>query len=199
MTGRRRPQSSSPATERTASTARCLVPDCAGAPSPGAPLALCELHLAVAADWQLRSEGTADLLPSPCRACGSRVGVHYPSGWVCGACEWRVGEITDGELPPPRVDIVYYLRYADRVKIGTTANPRQRFARIWHDEVLAFERGGRRLEQRRHAEFAADRLGGEWFRRSPQLTEHLALVSAGVEDPWDLHARWVSEATALQG
>jgi hypothetical protein len=59
---------------------------------------------------------------------------------------------------------VYYLRLGERVKIGTTANPRHRFAALWHEEVLAFERGGRALERRRHAEFAVDRLGmSEWF------------------------------------
>ncbi len=116
-------------------------------------------------------------------------------------CEWRVGEVFDDELPPPRVDVVYYLRYEDRVKIGTTANPLQRLGRIWHEELLAFERGGRRLERRRHAQFAADRFtpGSEWFRLSPAIRDHLAVLGAGVEDPWELHARWLSEALALRG
>jgi len=38
--------------------------------------------------------------------------------------------VPDPELVPPRVDIVYYLRFGDRVKIGTTASPRQRFAAL---------------------------------------------------------------------
>ena len=105
-----------------------------------------------------RAYGVTDVLPSPCRLCGSRSGVRHPSGWVCAVCEWRHGELVDGELPPPRVDVVYYLRYADRVKIGTTSNPRQRFAAIRHDDVLAFERGDRRLERHRHAQFADERL-----------------------------------------
>jgi T5orf172 domain len=163
-----------------------------------APLALCELHLAVAAEWAHRSTGVTDLLPSPCRACGAQVGVRYPAGWICGICEWRVGDVVDDELPPPRVDVVYYLRFGDRVKIGTTANPRQRLAAIWHDEVLAFERGDRRVERRRHAQFADDRLGGEWFQLSPAVREHIAIVAAGIEDPWDAHARWVSAALALR-
>jgi hypothetical protein len=126
--------------------------------------------------------------------------VRYSSGWLCAVCEWRAGETVDGELPPPRVDVVYYLRHTDRVKIGTTANPRQRFAAIWHEEVLAFERGDRRLEQRRHAQFPVERFGtSEWFRLSPGLAAHIAEVSSGVDDPWRLHARWVSEAFALRG
>jgi hypothetical protein len=180
---------------------RCLVgdPACRGAVPADAPVELCESHLAVAADWAQRSAGVTDLLPSPCRACGSQLGVRYPSGWICAICEWRVGEVVDDELPPPRVDVVYYLRFDDRVKIGTTANPRQRLAAIWHDELLAFERGDRRLERRRHTQFADDRLGGEWFRLSPAVWEHIAIVGAGVEDPWDAHARWVSSALALRG
>ena len=163
-------------------------------------MALCERHLAVAADWAQRRDGLTDLLPDPCRLCGSRLGVKYPSGWICAVCEWSVGQTVDGELPPVRVDVVYYLRHGDRVKIGTTANPRQRFAAIWHEEVLAFERGDRALEQRRHVQFAADRFAGsEWFTLSSALAEHIAVVAAGVSDPWQLYARWRSEALALRG
>ncbi len=179
----------------------CLVSDaaCRGTVPDDAPLPLCELHLTVAADWTQRSSGVSDLLPSPCRLCGSSLGIRYPSGWVCGVCEWRVGEAIDDELPPPRVDVVYYLRYGERVKIGTTANPRQRLAAIWHDQLLAFEPGDRRLERRRHADFAAERLGGEWFRLSDALRDHIAALTAGIEDPWEAHARWVSAAFARRG
>jgi hypothetical protein len=165
-----------------------------------APIALCGGHLAEAAEWSAREHGVVDVLPSPCRLCGSRTGIRYASGWICASCEWRHGEVVDGELAPPRVDVVYYLRVADRVKIGTTANPRQRFAAIWHDELLAFERGDRSLEQRRHAQFAEDRFARtEWFRFSEDLRAHVAVVAAGVDDPWDLFRRWTSEAIALRG
>ena len=84
-----------------------------------------------------------------------------------------------------RVDVVYYLRYRDRIKIGTSANPRQRVASLPHDEVLAFERGGRLLEQRRHAQFADHRIAGtEWFESHEALVAHVAELSAGVDDPW---------------
>lgn len=52
------------------------------------------------------ADGATDPLPSPCRLCGSRVGVRYPSAWICAICEWRVGEVPDGGLAPPRLDIV---------------------------------------------------------------------------------------------
>jgi len=158
-----------------------------------APIALCDHHLAVAADWAAREQGVTDVLPMPCRLCGSRVGVRFPSGWVCAVCDWRAGELIDHELPAPRVDVVYYLRYADRIKIGTTAKPRQRLAVIMHDELLAFERGDRVLERARHAQFAGIREGGEWFTATPELRAHAAMLADGI-DPWSRYARWVAEA-----
>ncbi len=164
------------------------------------PFALCPAHTAAVIEWADTELGTSDVMQAPCRACGSRIGVRYPSGWVCAACEWRVGDILDEELPPPRVDVVYYLRFEDRIKIGTTANPRQRLARLWHDEVLAFERGDRLVEHRRHEQFAAERLGrSEWFAASPALERHIAQLAAGVDDPWARYARWLGEAAGLRG
>ncbi|MGW9346030.1 GIY-YIG nuclease family protein [Streptomyces albidoflavus] len=183
-------------------SARCLVDDdgCRGPVPSDAPVPLCERHLAIAAEWADAEHGVTDVLPSACLLCGSRLGMRYPSGWLCAVCEWRHGEIPDSELAPPRVDVVYYLGYADRVKIGTSSNPRQRLSALWHDELLAFERGGRALEQRRHAQFAADRFPRtEWFRRSEGLTAHIDALAAGVADPWELYARWRSQALAAQG
>ncbi|MGR2752093.1 GIY-YIG nuclease family protein [Agromyces arachidis] len=169
-----------------------------GAPvEPGAPLSLCTRHLLAAHDWVTRAEGVSDVLPGTCLVCGSRVGVRYPSGWVCAVCEWRVGEVPDLEVVPPRVDVVYYVRWRDRVKVGTSSNPRRRLAVIPHDEVLAFERGGRLLERRRHEQFAASRWPGtEWFRPDPPLLAHVAEVAAGADDPWERYERWRSEELA---
>jgi hypothetical protein len=173
---------------------------CRAAVGVDAPVPLCERHLALAGDWADRAYGVTDVLPTPCRLCGSRVGVRFPSAWVCAVCEWPHGDIVDDELPPPRVDVVYYLRYGERLKIGTSSNPRQRLAAIWHDELLAFERGDRRLEQRRHEQFALERFDRtEWFRLSSRLLAHVDTVRGGDVDPWDRHARWLSEAAALRG
>lgn len=176
----------------------CAVPRCLEPSQQPELIPLCPMHLAVAAEVHGSGHGVADLLPAPCRSCGSRLGVRYPSGWACAVCEWPHGEHPDGELAPPRIDIVYYLRFGDRVKIGTTANPRQRFAAIPHEQVLAFERGDRRLEQRRHQEFAAERAGtSEWFELTARLRSHTDTLAAG-GDPWDRWRRWVAEATATR-
>ena len=167
---------------------------------PDAPLNLCVRHSLAAYDWVARDVGVTDTLPTPCVACGSRLGVRYPSGWLCAICEWKVGDLAEVDLVTARVDVVYYLRAGDRIKIGTSGNPRGRLASLAYDELLAFEQGDRMLEQKRHSQFAEYRFAGsEWFRVHDELLEHIALLSAGVHDPWDRHRLWVSRAVALRG
>lgn len=132
-------------------------------------------------------------LPGPCRLCGGLSGARIGEAWICDACGWRFGDVPDDDLPLPRVDVVYYLRYDRRVKIGTSRNPRQRLTRILHHELLAFEHGGRDLEQSRHREFATIREGGEWFTLTDDLHTHISGLRAAGE-PWQLYARWLSGA-----
>ena len=167
---------------------------------PGSPLSLCPHHLLAAYDWVAREAGVTDILPSPCMACGARLGVKYPSGWLCAICEWKVGEIPDHDVVTLRVDVVYYIRLTDRIKIGTSGNPRSRLASLPYDEILAFERGGRPLEQRRHTQFASHRIPRtEWFEMHDALDRHIRDLSAGVEDPWAQYAFWRSQEIALHG
>jgi len=176
----------------------CLVPECGEPAATGALVALCADHLALAADSATAS-GCEDVLPTPCPACASRLGVRYPSGWLCAHCEWRNDVLPDTELLPPRVDVVYYLRFDERYKIGTTGNLRQRLGAIRHHELVALERGDRHRERMRHGQFAATRhRGTEWFAPSPELDAHLVALRAGVDDPWAQLARWRSEAAALR-
>ena len=132
------------------------------------------------------------LLPDPCTLCAGREGERASGRLRCAWCHWRVGDVPDPDLERPVVEVVYYLRYAERVKIGTSGNARRRLAAIPHDELLAFERGGRAVEQRRHEQFAAFREGGEWFSASPALLDHIAALESA--DPWRSYARWVSAA-----
>jgi hypothetical protein len=173
---------------------------CAAPVAPGAPVNLCAHHLAVAHDWVDREVGITDVLPSPCLACGSRLGVHYPSGWLCAICEWKVGDIADYEVSGVRVDVVYYIRFGDRIKIGTSASPRSRLAALGNNELLAFERGTREVEQRRHRQFAAYRFARtEWFEMHDELLHHINTLNPGGEDPWNQYKLWVSQKLALQG
>ncbi|HVX07020.1 GIY-YIG nuclease family protein [Humibacter sp.] len=178
----------------------CCSPGCGDPVSADAPVPLCERHLAAAADWAGAVFGVEDVLPSPCLACGSRVGVRYPSGWVCASCEWVHGEVPEETVLRARVNVVYYLRLDTRIKIGTTGNLGQRMRRLWHDELVAIEPGDRLLERSRHEQFARYRLGpSEWFERSPEIADHVARLSLGAGDPWALYARWVSESIAALG
>ncbi|KZE88591.1 hypothetical protein AVP41_03097 [Microbacterium sp. TNHR37B] len=104
-----------------------------------------------------------------------------------------MGDAPDPDLPPPRIDVVYYVRWRERIKIGTSHRPRQRLSAVRHEELLAFERGGRDLEQQRHREFADLREGGEWFRADARLFAHIVAVGQGAA-PWESYARWVAEA-----
>lgn len=132
-------------------------------------------------------------LPGPCHLCGGRTGARLGSAWICDVCGWRYGDVPDSDLPLPQIEVVYYLRYDRRVKIGTSRRPRQRLASIRHDELLAFEPGGRQVEQQRHREYAAIREGGEWFTLDDELRVHTARLRS-VGEPWQLYARWLSEA-----
>jgi hypothetical protein len=178
----------------------CVIDTCGGTADPDAPIALCTYHFEVAHDWVAQGSGVTDALPAPCLACGSRLGVRYPSGWLCAVCEWRVGDIPDEGVAVNRMDVVYYLRFGDRIKIGTSANPRQRLASIRHDDLLAFERGNRLTEQKRHRQFAAHRLDtSEWFSAHEEILAHVDVLRAGIDDPWAQYARWRSEQAALHG
>lgn len=177
-------------------------PACEGAIIDGSPVPLCARHLVLATDFAATgatSFGLEDVLASPCVLCGSRLGVRYPTGTLCAVCEWRVGDLPETDIAPPRLDVVYYIRFQERIKIGTSSNPRGRLAALWHDELLAFERGDRHVERRRHEQFAEHRLGrSEWFASHAALEEHICTLGAGIDDPWRLHLRWMSEAAAAQ-
>lgn len=171
---------------------------CARAVDPESALSICTQHLLAAYEEVVRDVGVTDLLPSPCVACGSRLGARYPSGWLCAVCEWRQSDAPDGEIATARVDVVYYLRYRDTIKIGTSSNPRMRLAQVRHDELLAFERGDRHREHARHVQFAEERLErSEWFATSDRLLDHIAQLTAGVDDPWNQYRLWMSQNLAL--
>lgn len=91
-------------------------------------------------------------------------------------CEERIRKAAE------RPEIVYYIRFGDRVKIGTTKDLAQRLKAIPHDEVMATEPGGPYVEQQRHKQFEhlQVRKGAhrEWFDLTPELAEHIAVVKS---------------------
>lgn len=89
--------------------------------------------------------------------------------------------------------IVYYVRRADLVKIGTTRHPHERFAALLPDEILAWEPGTHATERMRHHEFAEWRLGGsEYFEMTEVLGSHVDRLRRLHGDPapeWPTLAR----------
>lgn len=84
----------------------------------------------------------------------------------------RVGTI----VPPPDRPVVYYVSFADRVKIGYSRDFRTRLYNLPHDEVLAVEPGSRELERMRHRQFAPQRITHEWFRLDDALRSHIEML-----------------------
>ncbi|MGX5697793.1 GIY-YIG nuclease family protein [Agromyces soli] len=181
-------------------TCTAIGPDGTGCAQPaeaGAPLRLCTRHLLLAHDWVEREVGVRDAMPSACLACGGRVGLRFDSGTICERCGWRWGDAPDRELAAPVVEVVYYLRFDDRIKIGTTGRLRARVAALPHDELLAIEPGGRLVERSRHERFAASRIPGtEWFERTPELDEHVAALALGVDEVWARYDEWLAARAA---
>lgn len=81
----------------------------------------------------------------------------------------------DPEIDDPE-SVVYYIRFSDRIKIGFSRNIGKRLMAIPHDELLTVEPGARRVEARRHQQFAEHRIKGEWFAAAPELLQHIEVL-----------------------
>jgi hypothetical protein len=99
----------------------------------------------------------------------------------------RVEEAAKREKRRPR-EVVYYVAFGGRIKIGTTIDLKQRLRAIHHDQLLAVEPGGYDIEGERHRQFASARVAGqrEWFEPSDELRVHIRSVRAehGKPDRW---------------
>jgi len=82
-------------------------------------------------------------------------------------------------VDPNSTGYVYYMRINGRIKIGYTANLRQRSRNYPPGtELLAVEPGTRELEKRRHDQFVRSLAQGrEWFAESDDLIAHIAGVA----------------------
>ncbi|MAM53554.1 GIY-YIG nuclease family protein [Microbacterium sp. UBA3394] len=147
------------------------------------------------------------LIHPVCPLCGAinARDIDDPSPFACWtddcaqvAAERRAQPYTLGgpgtetrSCPWPRPSWVYYLRFADRVKIGTTVDLIKRLRTLPHDEVLAVEPGSYELERERHAQFEHLRIIArrEWFSLDNSLTELTADIRAHHGEPTDIIAR----------
>lgn len=74
---------------------------------------------------------------------------------------------------PAAGQVVYYMRFGDRVKIGYSGNLAKRLQAVPNDELLATEPGTTATEFARHEQFAELRITGEWFQYAEPLTDHI--------------------------
>lgn len=90
------------------------------------------------------------------------------------------GFAPEPERPATEGEVVYYIRRGNIIKIGTTANLRQRMLALMPDEILAVEPGGWALEQQRHRQFEAQRIDrqSEYFFPGAELRRHISRVRA---------------------
>jgi hypothetical protein len=75
---------------------------------------------------------------------------------------------------------VYFVQLGDRVKIGYTEHPKQRFAGLPHEKVIGIVKGTRVDEKGWHVMLADYQVVGEWFVADPELLEVLYRVSSVV-------------------
>lgn len=138
--------------------------DCMAASLAGAPVAICLRHAAEV--YQFVCDTKVTRMKRPAKSGPSTAAV------------------------PERLACVYYIRFGERVKIGTTTDLISRMRTIPHDEILAIEPGGHALEHMRHLEFAAWRDKGEWFDPAPEIRAHVESIRLAHGSPLVAWRRW---------
>ena len=86
-------------------------------------------------------------------------------------------------------EVVYYMRFGNLIKIGTTGQLYNRMRSLKPDELMAAEPGSYDLEAKRHREFARYRAEGEFFYPAPGLLRHIRSVQTRYKTKATRHAR----------
>jgi hypothetical protein len=181
--------------------------ECTGEPGFDTPYGLCEKHFEkIALEYH-----HPDVFPvhNRCEYCAqiAMFEVRFTGIKFCSSCGRRESGLK-GETPVARdvrqpradlpvfrerpVEVVYYLRFGDRVKIGTTRDLKARIKAIYHDEVLAVEQGGVAAERMRHLQFAKHIITGqrEWFSLAPELVAHINELRTDYGQPMAAIRKW---------
>lgn len=184
----------------------CCQPSCDGKASDriASQVPLCEVHIfdvysatnrLLAIEKPKRDEYCLlpmeqQALPGPCPSCGIcgylavtvtdkvrclNASCKYEA-WVDEFEKLRRGLLFDLAADS---DVVYYIKFRDRVKIGTTGNLKRRWSDLQTTEMLyGFEYGSHHLERQRHRQFAVYRTIGEWFEDNMHIRAHINNVCA---------------------
>lgn len=73
--------------------------------------------------------------------------------------------------------VVYYIRFRDAVKIGTSTDVANRLLAHPWEELVAIEPGGQTVERRRHRDLRAARIDGEWFELTGKVRDYIADIN----------------------
>jgi hypothetical protein len=141
----------------------CCAPDCDRVAEPEYPTPLCAHHIVgVIRRYQQQLETMQRVHPGLTERLVSR----------------QEAEVCKPRRKPSHV--VYFLRFGDRVKIGTSGNLEQRLQVVPHDEVIGTIPGDVTMEREWHDRWAKLRLVGEWFQAVPELLAaiHQAIAEA---------------------
>lgn len=71
-------------------------------------------------------------------------------------------------------DVVYFLRFGDRIKIGYSSNFRRRMSEVPYDEILLVLPGTQAHESALHEIFKEHRITGEWFHSHGDILTFIA-------------------------
>jgi hypothetical protein len=150
------------------------------------PMDLCEMHALMTVAVMLERGGAAV----------KRVKSMYDTSYV--------RRVSRGEEKPRDVQflkgrptVVYYLRFGDHVKIGTSRNLLRRLSALQYHEVLAIEPGDRLHERLRHSQFESNRSQGEWFELDADLEDHVAHIKETYGEPFQAWKKWSALADQL--
>lgn len=104
------------------------------------------------------------------------------------------------EAVPDSTGFVYYMRINGQIKIGYTANLRQRSRNYPPGtELLAVEPGTTETERKRHGQFVRDLARGrEWFRESAALSAHIETLARDFPVPSELMHRYTKHEGAKE-
>lgn len=74
--------------------------------------------------------------------------------------------------------VIYFIRFRDAVKVGTTQDLADRMAELPWEEILGVVPGGIHDEVKHHRKLAPYRIHGEWFELTEEVAEYIREVNA---------------------
>lgn len=181
-------------------TTRCPImltngKQCDQDPHPASWYDVCTEHWrAIIEDLKRATVDDGHLSTVTCPVCKTPAGfgVNIPyscSNPNCWADRFWEKPAPDADIPTRKgTNRVYYIRFGDRIKIGTSGNLKPRLSTLSYDELLALEPGTVELERQRHRHFAHLLIPGqrEWFQIADDLLDHVARTKESHGDPVEL-------------